>query len=478
MRLPFKRNLRLETLESRRLLVASVDIPDNLQAEPGSEVTAIVQVQQSAGTRAAEIHLSFDPQVLTLTESNVAAGTVWGTGAQVVANVDQSAGTLTVFVFAAEGFSGGTGSLLEMRFGVRTTAVVGSTTVLDLSKVELNEGQIAISPAPQSGADATDGLITIVSGAVTGSGRISGFVFADANQNNVRDSSEGIPGVTIELVNSAGAVLTTTTDRQGSYSFENVAAGNFTIREIQPNAYIDGGTNSRSVTLTAQQSLTEQNFRELGLKPEYVFNQLLTTPVQPAGSTKWIDVLTEIQAAAGSSPVMPTTQNQLTRQFFASSNPTPLTTQPDASILVQQSILPEFKGAALTENAADQMTAAVDLTPNLSSDTEASELNSNALTLAVSPPLQSIVMSMLGSSRQDELATTLNSHDFADATTPSLTSPPLNLDAPLNHPSLATDTQPKTNIASSNTAIDAAFASFENEVVLDALDLRTFLSSH
>lgn len=294
------RRLRIESLECRRVL-AAVDIPDDLVAQPGSQVTALVQVQESAGTRAAEVRLSFDPNVLTLQDTDVVAGSVWGVNAQVVANVDQAAGTLSVFVFAADSFNGGNGSLIQIRFGVRANAVVGNSTVLNLTNVRLNEGQIVVTPAPQAGADSTDGRITIVAdaGSISGSGRVTGFVFADGNQNGLRDSSEGLPGVTIELVSSTGNVLKTQTDTQGNYLFNNVTAGNFTIREVQPNAYTDGGTNSLSITLGAQQVLQDQNFKELGLKAEYLYNRLLTTTVQPAGSSLWIETFSQIQLDAG-----------------------------------------------------------------------------------------------------------------------------------------------------------------------------------
>ncbi len=51
-----------------------------------------------------------------------------------------------------------------------------------------------------------------------------------------------ISGVTIELLDESGRVIATTkTDDQGQYAFENLRPGNYTVREIQPVGFFDGG---------------------------------------------------------------------------------------------------------------------------------------------------------------------------------------------------------------------------------------------
>ncbi|OQX23246.1 MAG: hypothetical protein BWK80_27005, partial [Desulfobacteraceae bacterium IS3] len=64
---------------------------------------------------------------------------------------------------------------------------------------------------------------------------ISGTVFNDANGNMTQDSDEpGIPGVTITLTDSSGTETTVTTGSDGTYSFEDVIPGTYTVEETDP----------------------------------------------------------------------------------------------------------------------------------------------------------------------------------------------------------------------------------------------------
>ncbi|MBP0492577.1 SdrD B-like domain-containing protein [Pararoseomonas indoligenes] len=82
--------------------------------------------------------------------------------------------------------------------------------------------------------------------ASTGTGNI---FFLDANGNGVRDAGEaGITGATVQLLNSAGtAVATTTTDSNGTYSFTGVTPGTYQVQFTAPNGAVftaqDQGTN-------------------------------------------------------------------------------------------------------------------------------------------------------------------------------------------------------------------------------------------
>jgi uncharacterized repeat protein (TIGR01451 family) len=74
-------------------------------------------------------------------------------------------------------------------------------------------------------------------------GAISGLVWFDANGNGVRDASEltgGIAGVQVQLLDSAGTVLRTTTTGTGVgsilgfYAFNFLCAGTYTVRVVEP----------------------------------------------------------------------------------------------------------------------------------------------------------------------------------------------------------------------------------------------------
>ncbi|EMB15741.1 fibrinogen-binding protein [Rhodopirellula europaea 6C] len=295
------RRLSVESLEGRRLL-AAVNVPDDLMSAPDAIVSVPVNIDSATGVRAAEIRLSYDTSVLDLDADDIDFGSIWGTGSdtQVTANVDDAAGTVVIFVSASSALTDVSGSLVELPFSVANDAVVDSTTVLDLTQVTLNEGQISVDPAPVSGSDSTDGLITITA-AATGDDSISGFVYADANNDNVVGTGEAIPGVTITLTNtSTGAEIQTTTDVDGSYEFTDLAPGDYEIVQSQPVAYLDSGVNELTVTLVEGTALEDQNFRELGLLPQYIFNRLHTNTVLPVGSDNWNDAISDINTFAES----------------------------------------------------------------------------------------------------------------------------------------------------------------------------------
>ncbi|WDQ16167.1 cohesin domain-containing protein [Rhodopirellula sp. P2] len=295
------RRLSIQSLEGRRLL-AAVNVPDDLTSAPDAIVSVPVNIDSATGVRAAEIRLSYDTSVLDLNADDIDFGSIWGTGndTQVTANVDDAAGTVVIFVSASSELTDVSGSVVELSFAVASDAVLDSTTVLDLTQVTLNEGQISVDPAPISGSDSTDGLITITA-AATGDDSISGFVYADANNDNAVGTGEAIPGVTITLTNtSTGAELQATTDSDGSYEFTDLAPGEYEIVQSQPVAYLDSGVNELTVTLVEGTTLEDQNFRELGLLPQYIFNRLHTSSVLPVGSDTWKDAITDINAFAES----------------------------------------------------------------------------------------------------------------------------------------------------------------------------------
>ncbi len=337
------RRLRLENLETRRLL-AAVNIPDDLTGQVGAQVAAPVLIDSAQGIRGAEIRIQYDPSLLTLTPANITAGTAWGAAddTQVVANVDQATGTVIVFISAPEGLPDVDGSLVVFAFGVRQSAEAGVETVIDLVGVRLNEGAIPVNPAPVPGPDPTDGRIIIVEGEPGLSDRIAGVVYADTNNDNLPGPLEGIPGVEITLVNlQTNTELRTTTDSRGAFEFTELAAGNYRIVQTQPLAYLDGGPNQLTVQLAAGENLENQNFRELGLRPQFVYNRLLSTTTLPVGSTAWIAVIEQINVDAASGTTAPVGSAAMTTTTFADTLSTVASGQPQSPDVASQSTLGE-----------------------------------------------------------------------------------------------------------------------------------------
>ncbi len=114
---------------------------------------------------------------------------------------------------------------------------------------------------------------------------LSGYVFADSNNNGQRENNEiGLPGVEVRLeaTNSIAPQLglTVTTNALGYYQFTNLVPGTYTVTEtVQPIDYLDGrdaagrvGSQSRgiagndvisSVRLDGNESGIEYNFGEV-----------------------------------------------------------------------------------------------------------------------------------------------------------------------------------------------------------------------
>ena len=134
-----------------------------------------------------------------------------------------------------------------------------------------------------------------------GTASIGDRVWNDANGNGVQDSGEtGINGVTVDLLDSHGTVIaTTTTSGDGNYSFRNLLAGTYTVRVnsstlpagMTPTFDVDGtGTpNTATVTLTGGQARTDVDFgyrsQANGSIGDRVWYDLNANGVQDSGET-------------------------------------------------------------------------------------------------------------------------------------------------------------------------------------------------
>jgi hypothetical protein len=111
---------------------------------------------------------------------------------------------------------------------------------------------------------------------------ITGFVYADLNDNGIKEGSEaGIANVTVHAVRNGAIVQSVLTGADGSYALVGLQPGTFSVVEVHPAFFIDGrdthlGVDSPTndqhtgIALAPSQVAAGYNFGELGLRAEFV----------------------------------------------------------------------------------------------------------------------------------------------------------------------------------------------------------------
>ncbi len=88
-------------------------------------------------------------------------------------------------------------------------------------------------------------------------GKICGTKFLDSNRNTKKDAGEaGLAGVTIELWKGSSRIDSTVTATDGSYCFDGLDAGTYTVKEVVPAGY--SATTSTSYTVGLCMGETEK----------------------------------------------------------------------------------------------------------------------------------------------------------------------------------------------------------------------------
>jgi hypothetical protein len=149
------------------------------------------------------------------------------------------------------------------------------------------EDEFEYTVTDDTGRSTTETVTVNVIGPMIGS--LSGFVYVDADNDGIKDSGERpLAGVSIRLwggnVLNQPVDITTTTDANGAYRFDDVIAGTYVIEQVQPFEYRDGAESVGTAGGTADptnghdqfflvyggQNGANYNFAELGLKPEAI----------------------------------------------------------------------------------------------------------------------------------------------------------------------------------------------------------------
>jgi uncharacterized repeat protein (TIGR01451 family) len=177
-------------------------------------------------------------------------------GTLVTSTITDSAGA---YLFS--GLSAGTYSVCQTSQPSGT--INGITTAGTISSVSGSTGTAGTASNPSSTTSQIVGIVLNAngtSGAASGSinnnfaevipSSIAGTVFLDQNNNGVQNSGDAaISGVSIQLLNSSGTVVqTTTTDSSGNYSFTSLSPGTYSVQEpTQPANTSNGLTVAGSV---------------------------------------------------------------------------------------------------------------------------------------------------------------------------------------------------------------------------------------
>ncbi len=156
---------------------------------------------------------------------------------------------------------------------------------------------------------------------------LSGYVYSDLNNNGLREAGEsGIGGVLVSLYDATGNPTgqTAVTDANGFYEFDDLAPGEYSVRETQPAGYYDGldtagnlgglavnpGDQIEAIVISSGQAGLEYNFGELApvSLSGYVYVDANNNGIRESGETPLDGVTVELFDANGN----PTGQTAVT----------------------------------------------------------------------------------------------------------------------------------------------------------------------
>ena len=93
-------------------------------------------------------------------------------------------------------------------------------------------------------------------------GVVSGSVFADRNDNGIRDDGErGLAGVTVRLIGEEGEAFHTEIGEDGTYLFDAVMPGTYQLEYVLPENAVFARQTSRGNTITGEGTGLSESFR-------------------------------------------------------------------------------------------------------------------------------------------------------------------------------------------------------------------------
>ena len=159
-------------------------------------------------------------------DDNAGGGTIWF-------KFDEPAYIYDIKVVDSE--EGGTIRLLDANGALIETITIPNGTDGGIQQVLIDVDGVAQIDLTLNGSGAIDDLC-YVPGEPAPLGALEGRYFCDENGDNVDNGEPGVAGATVELLDAAGNVVgTTTTDADGNYRFDDLDAGDYSVRFQSPD---------------------------------------------------------------------------------------------------------------------------------------------------------------------------------------------------------------------------------------------------
>ncbi|MGH9766000.1 MAG: SdrD B-like domain-containing protein [Blastocatellia bacterium] len=127
-----------------------------------------------------------------------------------------------------------------------------------------------IDSTPGNNSEEEDDNAVATINLVTAASSLAGNVYVDSNDDGERDrGEEGIGGVKITLsgkdINGNNVLLTTNTQSNGSYIFDDLQAGTYKVAESQPPEFLDGKDTAGSAGGTVANDLISNIYLRSGV---------------------------------------------------------------------------------------------------------------------------------------------------------------------------------------------------------------------